>query len=271
MVGGHVGIPVAHLEAGDKTGFVVDEYIRHAITKFSHLHFSTNKKSAHRVKLLGEESWRILMSGGTGIDELRSLNTPSEKVLAKRYGLSSSEPWYVILHHPASLDSVSYTLQVAGLFRAAGRIPGEKIVLMPNSDTGSKEFLTEITRYKNTPGFHTFRHIPRVDLIGILKRTRVLIGNSSMGIIDASYLRVPTINVGTRQSGREKGTNVLDCGYDEKSILRALKKAESPAFLHEVARGTSPYGDGRAAPRVVRAIEQHIGRPDLFHKKLTYV
>ncbi|MFZ3043649.1 MAG: UDP-N-acetylglucosamine 2-epimerase [Minisyncoccia bacterium] len=271
IVGGHLGIPVAHIHGGDKTGSVVDEYIRHATTKFSHLHFAASAKSARRIKLLGEESWRVHMTGGPGLDELRTLKTPSVQTLAKRYGLSSSEPWHVILHHPASLDPVSYKNQAAGVFSASAKLSGEKIVLIPNSDTGSKEFLAEITRYKKTPGFHIFRHIPRADLIGILKHARLLIGNSSMGIIDASYLHVPTVNVGSRQEGRERGSNVLDCGYGEKEIIAALRKAQSSMFRTKVARGTSPYGDGRAAERIVRAIEKHIGRADLFRKKLTYV
>lgn len=271
IVGGHLGIPVAHLHGGDKTGFVVDEYIRHAITKFSHLHFPASKKSAERIKRLGEEPWRIMLSGGTGLDELRSIKPASEKVLAKRYGLSLERPWYVVLHHPASLDTTPYTKQARGVFTVASKIPGEKIVLSPNADTGGKEFLKEIARHEKKEGFHIFRHIPRVDLINILRRTRVLIGNSSMGIIDASFLRLPSLNVGSRQAGREQGGNVIDCGYDEANIFRALKKAESPAFRRGVARGKSPYGDGRAAPRIVKAIEKNINRADLFQKRLTYV
>ena len=271
IVGGHLGIPVAHLHGGDKTGSVVDEYIRHAITKFSHLHFPATPLSAQRIKLLGEEPWRVLLSGSTGIDELRSMKTPTEKVLAKRYKLSPDKPWYVILHHPASLDSISYKAQVAGVMRASSTLNGEKIVLIPNADTGSKEFLNEINRYARTPDFHIFKHIPRSDLIGILKRTRVLIGNSTMGIIDASYLRLPSVNVGNRQTGREKGSNIIDCTYEEKSILRAIKKAESAEFRRTVATKASPYGDGHAAVRVVRFLERHINRSGLFHKKLTYV
>lgn len=270
-VGGHLGIPLAHIHGGDKTGWVVDEYIRHAITKFSHLHFPASKKSARRVRLLGEEPWRISMTGAPGLDELRTLKMPAPDVLAQRYRLALSKPWYVILHHPASLDPVPYKTQAAGVFRAVAKLPGEKIILSPNADTGSKEFLAEIARYKHTPGFHIFQHIPRVDLIGILKRAELLVGNSSMGIIDASFLRLPTVNVGTRQMGREQGSNVVDCGYDIKSIDRAIKKALSPAFRKKVAKSKSPYGDGRAAPRIVRAIEKNIGKENLFHKKLTYV
>lgn len=271
IVGGHLGIPVAHIHGGDKTGFVVDEYIRHATTKFSHLHFAATKRSAERIALLGEERWRIHVSGGPGLDELRTLDTPPVSLLSVRYGLSTDKPWYVILHHPASLDPVSYAQQAAGVFRVATDLQGEKIILAPNSDTGSKDFLAHIHRIARAPGVHVFEHIPRVDLIGILKHARALVGNSSMGIIDASYLKLATVNVGSRQDGRERGTNVIDCGYAAKDIRAALQAVERPAFRARLAKSRSPYGDGRASARIIRTIERLLRKKDLFHKKLTYV
>ena len=271
IVGGHLGIPVAHIHGGDKTGSVVDEYIRHATTKFAHLHFAATKKSAHRIKLLGEESWRIHMVGGPGLDELRSLKLQPKSALAKRYGLSTTEPWYVLLHHPTSLDTVSLETQIRPLLKVAQSLPGEKIVLYPNSDKGSDVFIDAIDTYRERPDFHIFQNIPREDLISILKYATLLVGNSSMGIIDASCLRLPTVNVGDRQAGRERGANVVDVGYDEASIRRGIARAMSPTFRSRVARGVSPYGDGHAAEKIVRVLEQSIDRADLFHKKLTYV
>ncbi len=271
IVGGHLGVPVAHLNGGDKTGDVVDEYIRHAITKFSHLHFPISHASARRVALLGEEKSRIFQTGGSGLDELRALPLPTAAVVAQRYNLSLQKPWFFVMHHPASLGTTGYKAQIAPMLASVARLEGEKMLIYPNADTGSKEFITEIDKYKHRPDFHIYKNIPRADLIAILKRCTLLIGNSSMGIIDASFLRVPTVNVGTRQAGRERGGNVLDCGYDATSVNRAINKALSPAFRKKVAKSKSPYGGGRAAPRIVRAIEENIGRKDLFRKKLTYV
>ena len=271
IVGGHLGIPVAHIHGGDKTGWVVDEYIRHATTKFSHLHFAATNKSAHRIKLLGEEPWRIHMVGGPGLDELRALKLQSRQSLATRYGLSATEPWYVVLHHPTSLDTVSFEEQIQPLLKVAQSLTGEKIVLYPNSDQGSDVFIRAIDIYKECQDFHIFPNIPREDLISILKHATLLLGNSSMGIIDASYLQLPTVNVGDRQAGRERGANVVDVGYDEASVRRAVARTLRPAFRQKVARGKSPYGDGHAAEKIVRILEQQINRPDLFHKKLTYV
>lgn len=271
IVGGHLGIPVAHIHGGDKTGWVVDEYIRHATTKFSHLHFAATKKSARRIKLLGEESWRVVVSGGPGLDEIRTLAPISKEEIGKKYGLDASVPWTIVLHHPTSLDTVSYKEQIAPLLREVVKLPGEKIIGYPNSDTGSKEFITEIDRYRDSPQMHVFKSIPRKDYLALFKNTSLLVGNSSMGIIDSSYLKVPTVNVGNRQSGREKGVNVVDTQYDATSIAKAIKRAQSSAFRARVKKSTSPYGDGHAASRIVQTIERHIDRSDLFHKKLTYV
>lgn len=271
IVGGHEGIPVAHIHGGDKTGPVVDEFIRHATTKFAHLHFPATVRSAGRVKLLGEEPWRISAVGGPGLDELRALRVPSKKALAKKYGLLEEEPWYVVAAHPTPLDTVPYKGQIAPLLRVAAGLNGQKVITYPNSDTGSVVFIREIEKLRNMLGVHIHPSMPRADLIGILRHATLLLGNSSMGIIDASYLKLPTVNVGNRQAGRERGGNVVDCGYDERSIRRAIAKADSPTFRRRAARGKSPYGDGYAAQRIVRAIEKHIDRPDLFHKKLTYV
>lgn len=271
IVGGHLGIPVAHIHGGDKTGWVVDEYIRHATTKFSHLHLAATKKSANRIKLLGEEPWRIFTVGGPGLEEIRTFSFKSKRALAREYGFSAGKQWILVLHHPTSLDSVPYAKQIQPLLNAVSRMNGEKIIVYPNSDTGSDVFIQHIKVSVHRSDTHVFQSLPRKEYINMLLHAQVLIGNSSMGIIDASFIKVPTVNIGTRQANRERGGNVIDCDYDEASIRRAIKKATSPAFVRRIAGMKSPYGDGHAAEKIVRAIEQNIDRPDLFHKKLTYV
>jgi len=271
IVGGHLGIPVAHIHGGDKTGLVVDEYIRHATTKFAHLHFAATKASARRIKLLGEELWRVFVVGGPGLDELRSLKTLSKKDISMKYKLSAEKSWHVVLMHPVALDKTSLKNQIAPLLKEVSVLKGEKIILYPNADTGSHIFIAEIEKYRDMPGVHIFQHIPRVDLIALLKNATLLIGNSSMGIIDASYLRIPTVNVGSRQAFRERGANVIDAGYDTASIVKAIRRVSSASFKKKLVHATSPYGDGKTAPRIARIIEKNINKAKLFHKTITYV
>ena len=270
IVGGHLGIPVAHVHGGDKTGPAVDEYIRHATTKFSHIHFPATKKSAQRIKLLGEEPWRIVMVGGPGLDELRTVPECSRESLAQRYGLLSDKPWHVVLHNPTPLDPVPYRDQISPLLRVMGGLDSEKIVIYPNSDTGSDVFIAELEAQKDTRGVHLFRNLPREDLINTLRQAEFLAGNSSMGIIDCSFLKLPVVNVGNRQAMRERGSNVVDCGYAEEEIRAAISKVTAISFRHRMHFSKSPYGDGHAAERIVRELERLMARSDLLDKQLTY-
>ena len=270
IVAGHLGIPVAHIHGGDKTGSVVDEYIRHATTKFSHIHFPATKNSARRIKLLGEEPWRVLTTGGPGLDELRTSTFRTKESLAEQYKLSLDKPWHIVLQHPAPLDPARYEDQIRPLLETLAAMPSEKIVLYPNADTGSDTFVREIEKLRKHSGMHVYRNIPRADLVSMLTYAEFLIGNSSMGIIDCSFLGIPAVNVGNRQVMRERGVNVIDCEYDRRSIERALVRARIPAFRYRAARGTSPYGDGHASERIVRGIKKLLSRKDLLNKKLTY-
>lgn len=271
IVGGHLGIPVGHIHGGDKTGWVVDEYIRHATTKFSHLHFAASRASARRIKLLGEEAWRVFLTGGPGLDEMRAFSFLSKKDIGKKYGLESAQPWTIVLHHPASLDTTPYIGQIQPLLAEVAKLPGEKIIGYPNSDTGSDIFIKEIEKYRSTSGMHIFTSIPRKDYLNIFKYASLLLGNSSMGIIDSTYFHVSTVNIGTRQEGREQGMNTVNSGYRRGDIRRAIARASAPSFVRKAKKMSSPYGSGHAAEKIVKAIEKNIGRSDLFHKKLTYV
>lgn len=271
IVGGHLGIPIAHTHGGDKTGSVVDEYIRHATTKFSHLHFAATEKSARRIKLLGEELWRIFTVGGPGLDEMRTTSFKSKKIIAKEYGLSAELPWTLVLHHPTPHDSVLYRDQIQPLIKVVAQLPGEKILVYSNADTGSDVFIKEIEMSRDTPNLHIFKSLPRKEYLNLFKYASLFIGNSSSGIIDSSFFKIPTVNVGSRQAGRERGSNVTDAAYDAESIRRAIARITSSASRRKIAQSHSPYGDGHTAEKIVRAIEKNIDRADLFHKKLTYV
>lgn len=271
IVGGHLGIPVAHIHGGDKTGLIVDEYIRHATTKFSHLHFAATKTSARRIRLLGEEPGRVFVVGGPGLDDVRATKFLPKKIIAKYHELSPDSPWYVVLHHPASLDTTPFSQQIRSVLETMSVLKGEKIIVYPNSDAGSDVFLKEINRIKNRSDVHVFPNLSRAQFLNILKHSSLIIGNSSAGIIEAGYMRIPAVNVGLRQGMRERGTNVISCGYDKRSIGKAITRTTGKAFLKNLPRGAAVYGTGHAAEKIVRIIEKNIDRKDLFHKKLTYV
>lgn len=271
IVGGHLKIPVAHIHGGDVSGYVVDEYIRHAITKFSHLHFTASSKSCRRVVQLGEEPSRVFNVGAPGLDQIRQINFLNKPKLAQKYNLDPKKKWLLSIHHPASLDKVPFKQQVAPLLRALGRERAtEKIIILPNSDTGADVFFNEMKPYKNRMDFHFYENIPRDDYLNFLATADLLIGNSSSGVLEAGYFKLPVINIGNRQKGRECGNNVIHVGYDFISIMKAINKAMTPEFLAVCWRSKHPYGRGAAGQKIIGIIEKKIDNSDLFYKKFTY-
>lgn len=271
IVGGHLNIPVAHIHGGDVTGLVVDEYIRHSITKFSHLHFPASQKSADRILQLGEEPSRVFVVGAPGIDRLRSISFVSKEAVGKRFGLDPKKKWLLAVHHPTPFDPVPFKDQVQPLLTVLEKQGDcERIVILPNSDTGSDVFFREYGAVQGKPGFHVLQNVPHDDYLHLLKYSDALVGNSSSGIIEAGFAHLPVVNIGTRQRGRERGENVIDTGYTEEDISAALTQALSPEFKEICLRGTGPYGNGTAGEEIVRIIEKHIDDPTLRYKKFTY-
>lgn len=271
IVGGHLKIPVAHIHGGDVTGYIVDEYIRHSITKFSHLHFAATRKSHERIKKLGEESWRIFTVGAIGLDEFAKSKIETREKIASQLGINKEKKWLVGLYHPTPLDTASFREQILPYIKALKRFKGESILIYPNSDEGSKIFIREIEKMRKHKNFHIYKNIERQLFIGLLAHADALVGNSSSGIIEAGYYKTPVVNIGSRQCGRERGGNVIDAQYSEKSIYLAIQKALSKNFLKKAKKIKHPYGHGGASGKILKTIEKYIYRKNLFYKKFTHI
>lgn len=268
VVGGHLKIPVGHIHGGDVTGYLVDEYIRHAITKFSQLHFVATPKSYERVvRGLSEEKWRVKIVGAPGLDGLRSLRYLSRKELAAEFGLDVNKKWMLLLQHSTPLDKINAREQIKPTLKALEKFEAEKIIIYPNSDTGGREIIKEIERLRNRPDCRIFKNLERIKYLSFLKSADVLVGNSSSGLIESSFFKIPVVNVGNRQKGRERGGNVLEAYYDSREISRTVEKALTPKFRRYCRRGRNPYGDGRASKVIVHVIEKMIDDPRLMFKK----
>jgi UDP-hydrolysing UDP-N-acetyl-D-glucosamine 2-epimerase len=270
IVAGHLGIPIGHINGGNITGYVVDEAIRHSITKFSHLHFVASKKSFSRVLQLGEEKWRVFNVGATVLDDLENTRIVSKQALSKILGLNARKKWFTVLHHPTPLEKVSFIAQIRPLLRAVCVQDGEKVIIYPNSDTGSGIFISEIEKYRKRENFHLFKNLKKELYLNLLARGDLLIGNSSSGfILESSYFKIPTVNVGGRQKGRERGSNVIDCGYGEESISNAINSALSREFVKKCKNCVNPYGRGEASKKIVRIIEKYLDNDNLVLKKFS--
>ncbi|MEK7164508.1 MAG: UDP-N-acetylglucosamine 2-epimerase [Patescibacteria group bacterium] len=270
IVGGHLNIPVAHIHGGDISSGVVDDYIRHAITKFSHLHFTVSKYSQARVLQLGEESWRVYNVGSPGLDNLATATYQSKKDLAKDMQLDPNKPWFVVLQHPTPLDPISIKDQIIPTLQAVSSFAAEKIVIYPNSDTGSNIFIKAIEQASSKKGFHVYKSLPRAIYLSLLKTSDALIGNSSSGIIESGYFKLPTINIGKRQQGRECGQNVTHVGYNQNEIAKAIARSQSQEFSAICKKAGQPYGSGQAGKTIAAVLEKMPLGAKLLDKKFVY-
>jgi GDP/UDP-N,N'-diacetylbacillosamine 2-epimerase (hydrolysing) len=268
IVAGHLRIPLAHVGGGDVSGYVVDEAIRHAISKFAHVHFPISAQSAEILRKLGEEESRIHMVGTTAFDLITKETLMSREELAKELSLDAREPWTLLLEHPTPLDPTPIKEQITPALEVLEETPGQKIILYPNSDTGNEIFVKEIESYKNKKGFSIFESLPRLTFLSLLNEAQVLVGNSSSGVVEAGFFKKPVVDIGNRQKGRECGENVLHAEYDKGSIQQAMARATSSEFANSMEHMKNPYGSGNAAKQIIQVLENLRIDQELLYKKI---
>ena len=246
-------IPVAHVEGGEITIGAIDDAVRNALTKMSHLHFACTRRAAKRVAEMGEEPWRVAFSGSLSLDHLRREKLLSKTHVEKQLGLKLTPDTLLCVFHPVTL--MKNTVEEAGEFFAAlENLRNPIIFVYPNADAGSRELIRRAERFAARHNAHVLVNLDHRTYLSLLKNVGALVGNSSSGIIESTSLEVPAVNVGIRQRGREHGANVIDIPAERNAIRRAIHRALSPAFRTRVRGLESPYGDGRAAKIITRVL-----------------
>lgn len=257
IVGSHLGIPVAHVHGGDITGkCIVDNYIRNAITQLSSFHFAATKKSFDRIiKMRGKNN--VFVVGAPGIDQLKTTPKMEKEDMAVKYKLSMQKPWQLVIFHSSPLDKdIQIREQIETVIRAMDKIEGEKIWIYPNSDTGSDLFIKYLEQNRDKNSMHLYKNLDRSDFINFLRHVDVMVGNSSSGIIESTYFHLPVVNIGRRQKGREKSTNIISVGYDADEIIKAIRTATSTKFREQSRNARQLYGDGSSAVKIVSLLEK---------------
>lgn len=263
-------IPVAHIAGGEVTEGTIDDALRHSLTKLSHLHFVAMEEYGRRVIQMGEEPWRVIVSGSLSLDNLRTLELWSPEETARHFGLDSSRPIAIVTYHPVTLEYDGTKQQISNLLTALGKYALQCVFTYPNSDTSWPVIASAIERYcEERSGCRTVVNAGQIGYYSLMKAASVMLGNSSSGIVEAPSFRLPVVNVGTRQKGRVRAANVIDCGYGDEEISRSLGKALSEKFRKELGTLQNPYGDGRAAERIIQRLAALDGLPDLLRKKFT--
>ena len=270
VAGTYLGIPVLHLHGGEITG-TVDEIARHAITKMSHIHLPATQESAERIIRMGEDPGRVHVVGAPGLDQVFETAFLSPDEISERYHLNLSLPVILVVLHPVTLDAGDPALQMRRMLEAIRDLGEQSIVIYPNADAGGRAMIEVIKMFEHCGNIQTFPSLAHQDFLSLLKISSALVGNSSSGIIEAPSFGVPAVNIGPRQKGRQRGANVIDCGYDKQEIVSAVRHAlYDQEYRMQVLRAKNPYGDGKTGVRVVQLLEGIRVTPELIQKKMTY-
>ncbi len=237
-------IPLAHLHGGEVTMGALDDSYRHALSKISHLHFTSTQDAAERLRRMGEEPWRITVSGAPALDRVPGSQGEER------------QPFLLVTYHPVTREPGQEGEQTDALVAALKKVGRPCVVTAPNSDPGNEAIRTRLQRFVRSHPRSTFIESAGADgYYHLMSAASVMVGNSSSGLLEAPSFGLPVVNVGTRQDGRLRAKNVIDCGYDAAGIVRAIQKAISPAFRRSLRGLRNPYGDGRAAERIVKRLE----------------
>lgn len=243
-------IPIAHIEGGEVSEGAIDDAIRNALTKLSHIHFTPTESARRRVLAMGEEEWRVHRTGAPSLDHLRRHTLPSRADISARLGLDLSVPTLMVALHPLTLARDTL-VEADAVFGALERLPQSIVFCFPNADAGGRRLIARAEAFCVA---HTrarlFVNLNPVDYWALLKEVHLLLGNSSSGIMETPALRVPTVNVGRRQQGRERARNILDAPAETEAILAAAARALDPVFRPSLEGMDNPYGDGHAAERI---------------------
>lgn len=269
----HLDIPIAHVHGGDQgdNWGVVDDSARHAITKFAHIHLAASKRSAERIRKLGEESWRIHIVGSPAIDDIMSESLFSRKFLEKKYKINLNEVLILVLQHSSSNQIKEAANQMRATMEALKEIKQQTILIYPCSDAGSRQAIKVINQYRKYPFFKIYKSLPRKEYLSLMKYAKVFVGNSSSGSIDTPSFKLPVVNIGIRESFRENGGNKIFVDHNKKVIVLAIKKALfDKNFRKKIQKCVSPYGDGRAGERIVKILKNIKIDKKLIHKKIIY-
>jgi len=251
VIGAHMNILVAHIQGGEVTGSI-DESLRHATSKFAHIHFAATEEAAKRLRRMGENPKFIFVVGCPSIDALvQSPLIPRDRVM-KILQLNSDQPYVLIIQHPITSEIDQAGFQITQTLEAVREIGIQGIILYPNNDAGTRAIISGI----RNSHLRFIKSLPSEVFANVLRYSEALIGNSSTGIHETATFHIPTVNIGTRQQGRERPKNVIDTNYKKEEIKRAIKKALYNREFKKIVRNVkNPYGNGHSAEAIIRILK----------------
>jgi UDP-hydrolysing UDP-N-acetyl-D-glucosamine 2-epimerase len=265
----NLGIAVAHTQGGDRSGNI-DEVQRHAITKLAHVHFPETEAAAERIRRLGEDGWRVHVVGSTYVDRIvQGLYVPPAAA-RKALGLGPNEPFLLGIVHPETfLDREANRRQAEAVLDGLEATGLRSVVTYPCSDPGYEGVLEDLHRRAENAAFVLRPNVESDTYLGLMAAAEALVGNSSAGLVEAPYFRLPAVNVGFRQEGRERDPNVVDVPSEAAAITAAITHVREPGF-RAVLQAGSRLGDGHASERILEVLRSLRLDDRLLRKHIAY-
>jgi GDP/UDP-N,N'-diacetylbacillosamine 2-epimerase (hydrolysing) len=275
----YLGIPLIHLCGGDRTSPKagdVDEPIRHATSKLASLHFTMNEVHKERLLKMGEEPWRVHNTGNPALDRFNEVVSMDKKEILRYFHFNDEKdmekPLILVIQHVISGEVADGARQIENTLEAVTGLECNCIINYPNSDMGSREMIGVIEKYNNFSNVRVSRNIPRKEFVNLLRNIDLLVGNSSMALLEGSFLKIPAINVGERNSNRMNGGNVI---FVDAEVAKIQEVIQGVVFCNESSNTLKDckqvYGDGKSAKKIVDFMKRlNRTRIELTAKNITY-
>jgi UDP-hydrolysing UDP-N-acetyl-D-glucosamine 2-epimerase len=247
-------IPIAHIEGGELSEGAIDDAVRNALTKLSHIHFTSTFEARRRIIAMDEEEWRVHRAGAPSLDHLRRNTLYTREELESRLQIKLEKSAIVVAYHPVTLapDTIH---EADALFAALATLPDQILFCYPNADAGSRQLIERTRAFLvSRTNSHVFINLDALTYWSLLREADLFLGNSSSGIMETPSFALPTVNVGLRQRGRERARNIIDAAPEEAAILDSIRKARTPAFRDSLRGMKNPYGDGFASEKIVEVL-----------------
>lgn len=273
LAAAYMNISIAHTMGGEVSGNI-DESIRHAVTKFAHVHFPASEDARQRIIRLGERPETVHRVGCPRIDLVAGILgdtpvRPGQEIFGAGVGhpLDLEDDFVVVAQHPVTTEYGEGERQITETLRAVRDLEVQAIVLWPNADAGSEDVARGIRKWRERrldDGMHFFKNLPIATYVGLMHFSRCLVGNTSSGVREGAFIGTPVVNVGTRQAGRQRGRNVIDVPHDRVAIREAMQEQMRHGRYHT----DDVYGDGKAGQRIA-AILAELDRVEV-QKRIAY-
>lgn len=262
-------IPLAHIHGGEATEGLIDDAVRHSVTKMAHIHFPSTEIYKKRIELMGENPDRIFNFGAPGIDNITKLKLLKKKELFEQLDLEDRET-FLITYHPVTLYPEKSQKEFSSLLEVIDILRDEKdfnfVFTLPNVEHESEEIVKQLKAFCTTrPDTYLFKSLGQLRYLSLVKESVAVVGNSSSGIIEVPYFNIPTIDIGERQRGRVAGPSVLNVSSDVKEMLGAFKKCFDQTFLNSISHSNSLYGRGGASKKIKNVLKK-IDLEDILYK-----